>query len=382
MIGPIAPFNSIGAHELDCLQAALERPLSGYLAGQERGGYCVQELEAGFSALYTVKHSIAVNSATSGLLAAAFAIGLGPGDDFICPALTMSATAAAPMFTGAVPRFCDVDDRSFTLAMPLARIMVGPRTKAIFVTNLFGNPARLHALRNAADELGIWLIEDNAQAPLAMETPSKYVRPRFAGTIGHIGVFSFNVHKPLQCGEGGMIVTDCDDLAGKMRAFINHGEHIGERIGLNLRMPELCAAVALAQVRGGDTIIDQRIEQALAILNAIGVIPGLWRPIDLERPGRPIFYTIPFVLDDWPLAGAKRNFFCDGLKALGVPIVEGYVDPLYRLPAFKAFARPCPVAEDLHDRRLFYIENCRYTFAPDQIRLIGEAFKRTAEKVL
>jgi perosamine synthetase len=360
---PIKTFNTIGADErenvLRLLRDGASLPLSGYLAGKERGGYFVEKLENAWAEMFHVKHAIACNSATSGLMAAAFAIGLQQGHLFACPAMTMSATAAAPMFTGAVPWFFDVDEDDVSMASLV-------RYAPVFATNLFGHPAKLHNLREWCDHHCTHLIEDNAQAPFATENG------KLTGTIGHIGVFSLNVHKPIQCGEGGMMTTDDDDLASKLRDFINHGENTGGPIGLNLRMPELCAAVALEQLRRGPEIIDGRIDQATAILKAIGPIDGLTRPMTREGC-RHTFYAIPFLVEK------NRDAFCNRLRDEGVPVVEGYVPPLYRLPAFAGYARLCPVAEDLHERRLFYIENCAFDFSPEQIEEIGAAFKKAAE---
>lgn len=346
-----------------------EFPLSGYLAGKPRGGIFVENLETEWAAMFDVKHAIACNSATSGLLAASFAVGLGPGDTFVCPAMTMSATAAAPMFTGAEPYFCDVSDEDFGLEpepMP-------DNTKAVFTTNLFG-----HASEMACNEFYVgkgphcaFLIEDNAQSPFAVAHNGRY-----AGTNGTIGVFSLNVHKHLQCGEGGMIVTADDKLAKRLRDFVNHGEHGGGAIGLNLRMPELCAAVALSQLRHGKELVQSRVNQAEAIIAAIGDIPGLRMPV--VRPGcTHVYYVIPFLVG----SASARAAFCGTLLDLGVPIVIGYQDPLYRLPAFARYARPCPVAEDLQDSRLFYFENCAWNPTPEQIKAIGEAFRKAAEEV-
>jgi dTDP-4-amino-4,6-dideoxygalactose transaminase len=357
------PANSITRDEIHAAVAAMDGPLSGYLAGQRRGGRCVQALEAAFSETFRVKHSIAVNSATSGLLAAAFAIRLKNGDKFAVSAMTMTATAAAPMFTGAAPSFCDVSDDDFSIdRLPY------PGLKAIFATSLFGHPAKLYYLRKHAEAREIYLIEDNAQSPFAMEGD------RYAGTIGHIGVWSFNIHKPLQCGEGGMVTTDDDELAERVRAFINHGENLpgATAIGLNLRMPEVSAAIALSQLRRGPELIDRRVDQAEMILGAIGEIPGL-RPPPRREDCTHVYYAIPFLIEQ------RRAEFCNMLWDMGVPVVVGYVDPLYRLPAFAGFGRKCAVAEELHDHRLFYIENCAWDFTKDEIGRIGDAFKRAAE---
>jgi dTDP-4-amino-4,6-dideoxygalactose transaminase len=212
---------------------------------------------------------------------------------------------------------------------------------------------------------------------------------RYCGTMGHIGVWSLNVHKHIQCGEGGIITTDDENLALLMRHFINHGENVHGPIGLNLRMPELCAAVALSQLRRGASIVEERVAQAEAIIAAIGEIPGI-RPPVVREGCRHVYYTIPFLIDRQDLRvgsadcdvnpiSAPRGAFCDRLRALGVPIVEGYQPPLYRLPAFRKYRRACPVATDLHHRRLFYFENCAWSPTNEQIKLIGDAFKRAAE---
>lgn len=271
VIGGIKPFNGIAAEELVSAIAAIDGgPLSGYLAGKSRGGRWVRALEDRWCEAFHVKHAIACNSATSGLLAASFAVGLWPREEFVCSAMTMSATAAAPMFTKASPWFCDVEDQTFGISagsLPYVRGSI-PRDKPVFVTNLFGHSADLHNLREWCNTNQTYLVEDNAQSPFAMEGG------KYAGTIGHIGVWSLNVHKPLQCGEGGIATTDDDELAEKLRNFINHGENVGGPIGLNLRMPEICAAIALTQLNRAPEIIGRRIEQAEAIIHSIGDIPA------------------------------------------------------------------------------------------------------------
>lgn len=373
MIGEIAPYNSMGREEhvvLDDLgfMAGIRdfAPLSGYLAGKERGGEQVCALEDAWCNTFGVRHAIACNSATSGLLAASFVIGLRAGDTFVCPAMTMSATAAAPMFTGATPLFQDVRDTDFGLQLNV----MPDNIKAIFTTNLFGHPSILACNEWHLGKDPIFLIEDNAQSPFAMTHNGRY-----AGTNGTIGVWSLNVHKHIQCGEGGMITTDINWIALALREFINHGEN-GQtrRIGLNLRMPELCAAVALSQLRRGKELVANRVAQAEAIIAAIGEIPGI-RPPVVQHGCTSVHYTIPFLVEN------RRDEIVAALRSEGVPLMNGYVAPLYRLPAFSPFARPCPIAESLHDRRLFLFENCAYSPTDRQIHQIGAAFQRVFETI-
>ena len=358
-------YSSISRTELEAAFQAVEgAPLSGYLAGKTRGGKQVCALEDAWSETFHVRHSIAVNSATSGLLAAAFAVGLKPGYQFIVSPMTMSATAAAPMFTGATPIFRDVEDETFGIDPA----PISSEIRAIFSTNLFGHAGRLgHALMRTSTA-PLFHVEDNAQSPFA-----RFENGKYTGTLGHIGVFSLNVHKHFQCGEGGMVVTDDDGLAEKIRAFINHGENVSDAIGLNLRMPEVCAAIGLSQLRAGKILVARRIDQAESILRAIGPLPGIRAPVTRQGCTH-VYYTIPFLI------GGLRRTFCDLLDEAGIPIVEGYVDPLYRLPAFKAYATPCPVAEGLQDKRLFYFENCAWDLSPADVKRVGDAFRRAAEK--
>ena len=174
MIGKIKPFNSFGYDEYKAVAKATASalyenvPLSGYLAGKERGGRLVCELEDAWTKTFKVKHAIACNSATSGLLAACVALGVGPGSTVAVPSFTMSATAAAPAFLGATLEFSDVDDKYFCVHKDFGVPDV------LIVTNLFGHPTSVGTLTSVS---GVKTIEDNSQAPFAMNFG------RYAGTI-------------------------------------------------------------------------------------------------------------------------------------------------------------------------------------------------------
>jgi dTDP-4-amino-4,6-dideoxygalactose transaminase len=278
----------------------------------------------------------------------------------------MSATAAAPMILGARPHFGDVENETFCWAWGQA--LRYPKTKALIITNLFGHPAMLRYMKEQCDAEGrmrerrLYMIEDNSQAPLAME------HDRYAGTVGDMGVFSLNVHKHFQSGEGGIVVTNSDELAWRMRLFINHSELSAARVpGLNLRMTEVTAAIAFAQLARAPDLVRSRIDQAERILAAIGDIPGLRKPT-VRKDCRHVYYTIPFLVED------KRAEIVAALRAEGVPLSEGY-QPIHRLPAFGC-ERRFPVADSLHDRRLFYFENCAWSPLPHQVKQIGNAFQK------
>ena len=368
MIGPLKPFNTIGREEAAAAEAAIRGgPLSGYLGGIRQGGYYVEKLESEFAAALKVRHAVACNSCTSGLLMACMAAGVGPGADVVTTPLTMSATAAVPALLGAGILFGDIEDQNFCLASFAGS---SRHVKATIITNLFGHPATLKEARNLSAQVGWYLIEDNAQAPFAMEYG------QYAGTIGHIGVFSFNVHKHLHCGEGGICVTNDDTLADDMRRSRNHGELFAgvSSCGLNLRMTEVTAAIALAQLAKREQIISERIEIAETLTDMVRGLPGLTVPT-VREGCRHVFYIWALKVNQ----NKNRDSFVQTMQLYGMPLRAGYVDPLYRLPAFKKWARPCPVAERMHDQELVIYENCAWSPTSEQLKLMGEAVKQAVD---
>jgi dTDP-4-amino-4,6-dideoxygalactose transaminase len=210
-------FTTIREAEKFNIQAALRAPLSGYLGGIDKAGYFVTQLQDKWCEAFGVKHAVACNSATSGLLAACMAIGIKPGDTVWTTAYSMSATAACAKVLGAHIVFIDIETTRFSIDTNVFKT-IQPLPKCVIVTNLFGHPAYLSNIRSWCDSNNVIMIEDAAQAPFAKEGN------RYAGTVGHIGVFSLNVHKALNAGEGGMIVTNDDNLAIRLNDAINHGE--------------------------------------------------------------------------------------------------------------------------------------------------------------
>lgn len=396
---PLPPRRSIGPAER---QAVIEVMDSGCLSGfygswgdEFLGGSRVRALEEAWRTRFGVGHAVTVNSATSGLMAAMGAVGIGPGDEVIVPPTTMSATAVAPLVYGGVPVFADIEPETFCLDPAKAAALIGPRTKAIVAVNLFGHPARLAELRRLADERGLALVEDNAQGPLASEDG------RFAGGVGHIGVFSLNYHKHIHAGEGGVCVTDDPGLALRLQLIRNHGENAAVEAGLtdltnlygfNFRLTELSAAVALTQLADAEPRVAARERVGRALTAAVADLAGVEPPV--VRPGcRHVYYVWAAKLDQAVL-GVSRRTFCQALAAEGVPVFEGYVNPLYRLPLFQRRvamgsqgfpfglserryeAGLCPVAEEMRDRRLIGFEPCMYDLDDDLLDRVAAAFRK------
>jgi dTDP-4-amino-4,6-dideoxygalactose transaminase len=360
------------------------------------GGEQVRRFEAAWAELFKAPYAVSVNSATSGLLAALGAVGIGPGDEVIVPPYTMSATVATPLFYGAVPVFVDIEPETFCLDPDKVRRAITDRTRAIVVVNLFGHPGRLRELRALADEKGLVLIEDNAQAPLAEENGVH------TGNVGHIGVASLNFHKHIHTGEGGVCVTADKDLAQRMQMIRNHGENvveavemenIADMVGLNLRLTELQAAIGLAQLDRVEEHVAARRRVAEGLSRGLEGLEGLTVPA--VRPGcRHVYYVWAMRCDEKRL-GVSRAAFCKALAAEGFPHFTGYVRPLYLLPLFQRriaiggrgypfdlaphvdYSRGiCPVCERMHFQELVCFEPCANLFTDADTELLVEAVRK------
>ncbi|MEQ9447507.1 MAG: DegT/DnrJ/EryC1/StrS family aminotransferase, partial [Rhodospirillaceae bacterium] len=282
---PLRAYRSIGDEETAAVAKVMETGLlSGFvgaLCPEFNGGDEVRAFEHEWAADFAVRHAVTVNSNTSGLIAALGAVGIGPGDEVIVPPYSMSATVMAPLFYGGIPVFADIEADYFCLDVEQVEAAITPKTKAILAVNLFGLPADLSRLKALADERGLYLIEDNAQAPLATQNGV------FAGTIGHIGVFSLNYHKHIHTGEGGVCTTNDDRLADRLRMIRNHGENVADElgggdytnlIGFNFRMTELSAAIGRIQLKKAKTLVQRRVEIAERLSAELSSLDGLTPP--------------------------------------------------------------------------------------------------------
>ena len=307
--------------------------LSGFVASpgeQFYGGKKVRALQEAMANFFGSKSAVAFNSATSGLHAAVYAAGVAPGDEVITSPYTMSATSTVILMCGATPIFADIEDETFGIDPVSVEGLITPRTKAILVVNIFGHAARLTELKEIAEKHGLYLIEDNSQAPGAMHSK------RYTGTIGDMGIFSFNRHKVMQSGEGGVVLTDDDALAQRMSLFRNHGEVIAESLevmdisntaGLNLRMTEMEAAVALEQFKKLITLNSQRQELAECLDHSVRDIPFLEAPVSREANGHVYYmYALKF---DAAVAGFSRDAFVAAMLAEGTFVRGGYLRPTY-----------------------------------------------------
>lgn len=241
----------IGEAEKQAVMAVLE---SGMLAQGPR----TAELESKFAGACGVKHAIATSSGTTALHLALVAHGIGPGDQVITTPFTFIASVNSILYVGARPVFVDIDADTFNLNPELLAAAITPRTKAILPVHLYGLPCDMGAIMALAREHDLIVIEDAAQA-IGAEYHGKRV-----GSFG-TGCFSLYATKNVMSGEGGMITTDDDELARRLRMLRNHGmerRYYHDLLGYNFRMTDLHAAIGLAQMARLDEFTAKRCSHA------------------------------------------------------------------------------------------------------------------------
>lgn len=236
----------------------------------------VEALEDRLSSMVGAKHGIAVNSGSSALLVAMGALGIGKGDEVICPNMTFISTASAALFLGATPVFVDLEMDYYGMDPAALEAKITPRTKAIVPVHYAGHSAEMGRIMEVANRHGIPVLEDAAESHLA-----RFNGEAFTGAIGKIGIFSFTPSKPMTTGEGGMIVTNDDDLAEKCRLFKNFGDtgkFEWSTLGFNFRMPEVMGAIGLIQLDRLEEAIRLRREKGRRYTAAFAANPRIITP--------------------------------------------------------------------------------------------------------
>ncbi len=313
-------------------------------SGQLAAGPEVEALEREFAAGAGAAHAVAVNSGTAANHAALEALGVGDGDEVLTTPFTFAATATPILMQRAIPRFVDIDPRTFDLAPEALLAAASGRTKAAVLVDLFGltiDPAPLAGLRGR----GIALVEDACQSIGGSRDG------RRAGTLGDAGTFSFYATKNVMAGEGGMLVTDDDGVALAARRFRNHGQtdrYKYERLGYNYRMTDISAAIARVQLRRLPAISAARRANAAYYDEALADIPGVTTPY--VPPGAQHAYHQYSLLIDAARtpSGAGRDAVRAFLTERGVGSGIYYPVPLHLHPVFARFGYApgdFPVAE-------------------------------------
>lgn len=374
-----------------------EKVLSGFVGRAGRyflGGKYVKKLEQDFCDYFQVRHAVSFNSASTALQAAVAALGIGPGDEVITSPYTMSATSSAILFNNALPVFADIDENSFCLDPKSIEKNITKRTKAILVVNLFGGSADYEPILEIAEKHKLKIIEDNAQAPGA------HYKGRFTGTIGDIGVFSLNVHKVIQCGEGGVLVTNNNKYAFRAQLIRNHGEMVVDDLaisepvlGNNFKLTEIQAAIVIEQLKKLNKLNRQRIVLANYLTEKLSQFNCL-APCSVLENSKHVYYVYPF-----RIISGNRSDFAKTVASQGFLLSQGYQKPLYLLPIYqnkKIYPNSkfpfsladinyqkgiCPVAERMYEKELLATKICQPPQTKKEIDLFISAIKKYEKKI-
>ena len=288
------------------------------------------EFEKRFARWMGCKYAISTTNGNSALHVALAGLGVGPGDEVIVPSYTFIATSFSVCQAGAVPRFADVNRSDHRISVESARKLINKRTRAILPVHLYGNVCDMDPIMDLARKHKLFVVEDTAEA-----FGGKY-KGKMAGTIGHAGAISFCQNKTFTTGgEGGMVVTDDEDLAWKCRSFRDHGYDVAERlrlleleqklpyihhrVGWNYRMTEMQSMIGLCELDRIDTWnMPRRRANAQVLLDALRDVPQvLHLPVDTPER-RNGWYVFPITLDIDRM-GCDIQQFVTALGAEGAP---------------------------------------------------------------
>lgn len=314
------------------------------------------------------KYAVTTTNGTSALHTAVASLGIGPGDEVICPSYSFIASSFCILQAGALPVFADVDEKSHTLDPNDIEDKINERTKAILVVHLYGIVADMDPIMEIAKKHNLYVIEDCAQCFGGIYKGKK------AGTIGDIGCFSFCQSKHFTTGgEGGAIITDNEDLWWECKSFRDHGYDVKERlkllelekkltyihrrVGFNYRMTEIQSIIGLCELKRLDTWnLPNRRRNGRFLINALKNHPlVLYSPLDTEERQN-AFWWAPFVLDIEKLKVSMKQFIA-AVEAEGVPVYGVQWPEMYKEEAFtqrNGFGRLKYPFEDPNARKIDY----------------------------
>jgi len=404
---PFKRYNPIAQEELEAAKAVIESGVLSQFLGTWHedfyGGPKVREFEKAAAEYFQVKHAVTVNSWTSGLVAAVGAVGIEPGDEVITTPWTMSATATAILHWNAIPVFADIDRDTYNITAKTIESCISPYTRAIVVADIFGQSAEMDEIMDLARRYDLKVISDTAQAPGA-----RY-KNRFAGTCAHVGGYSLNYHKHIHTGEGGILVTNDDEIAERLQLIRNHAEVVvGDKgvknlvnmVGHNFRLGEIECAIGIEQLKKLKDLVHSRQELAEQLTEGLKDLPGLKTPF-INANQTHVYYVYAMQVDVEEL-GVSRDFLCDALNAEGVGVSKRYQNihliPLYQhkiaygskgFPWTSDLCRReityekgiCPIAEPLNDFSYIGLGMCVFDLDTMNILEIVDAFKKVWSQI-
>lgn len=359
------PTSEIPLSKPDITQLEIDMVVRTLSSGRLSIGPMVEQFETAVAARAGCRYGVAVSSGTVGLHAVLLALGIGPGDEVVTTPFSFIASANCILMAGASPKFVDICPRTLNMDPMRLEAAISPRTRAIIAVETFGNPAYMDAYATIAAKHEIPMIED------CCEALGTSLKGRPAGHFGRAGVFGFYPNKQITTGEGGMIVTDDHRLAEICRSLRNQGRPIGnaasthsggtptgswlrhERLGYNWRLPEINAALGVAQMRRLDEILEKRHRVAEQYVRRLAGHPHLVLPtIDHEA----VMSWFVFVVRLAPsYTGEERDRIIAGLRRQEIGCADYFpcihLQPFYR-ERFGFAPGMFPIAESVSQRTI------------------------------
>jgi len=360
----------IGDEEVRAVAEALAR---GEISGNF--GQTIGEFEKEFASYCGCKYGVAVSSGTAALHLAVAAAGIGPGDEVLISASTIISTALAVVHNGATPIPVDAEEITWNLDLHLLEPLCTAKTRAIIPVHLYGHPVDTDHLMEIAGKHNLVVIEDCA------ESHGATCRGRKTGSFGDMGCFSFYANKVITTGEGGMVVTNNEQLAERLRLLRNLAftkppfRH--ELAGYNFRMTGFQAAMGLVQLRKIETIIAEKRRVAATYNHYLAGVPGLQLPVEREW-ARNVYWMYAMVVK--PEFGISRDALRERLRREGID-TRTFFCPMNQQPCLQARPdfrpAPCPVADRLWETGLYLPST--YTLSEETIKEIADSIKRAAQ---
>jgi perosamine synthetase len=291
-------------------------------------GPFINEFEQKFAARMGRKHGIAVCNGTAAIDATVEALGIGPGDEVIMPTFTIISCIAQIVRNGGTPVLVDSDPITWNMDVTQIESKITPRTKAIMIVHIFGLPVDVDPVLDIAKRHGLKVIED------AAEMHGQTYKGKPCGSFGDISTFSFYPNKHITTGEGGMILTDDDELAETCRSLRNlcfqpHKRFVHERLGWNLRMTSMQAALGLAQLERLDEFVERKRKMGSLYTELLKDVPGLQLPLAKNDYAENIYWVYGIVLND--SLGIKADYVISELAKNGIG-TRPFFYPMHQQP--------------------------------------------------
>jgi perosamine synthetase len=335
-------------------------------------GPYVGKFEAGFAGEVNREYGITVSNGSMALEAAVVALGLGEGDEVIVTAFTIISCVSAIVKSGALPVLVDCDPHTWNMDVDAIEEKITPRTRAIMAVHIYGLPVDMEPVLYLADKYNLLIIEDAAEAI------GQSYRGRACGSFGDISVFSFYPNKLVTTGEGGMIVTDSKEIAGRCLKLRNlyfepEARFVHEEMGWNLRMTNIQAALGLAQLERLRQHIDRKIRIGQLYNEYLQDVIGLVLPVQKTDYAENIYWIYGVVINDAASMTAR-----DAMKSLADRNIgtRPFFYPMHQQPVFKKMGLfngvSCPVSERIA-RYGFYI--------PSGLGITDEQIKQVSDEI-